>query len=61
MEPVGNISVRITGTGSFLPGSPISIDEVDYFLGDLTEAPEKIRAWLQRMKSMMKEMLEVEN
>jgi len=53
--------MRITGTGSYLPGKPISIDEVDYFLGELTEAPKKINAWLQRMKSMMKEMLEVEN
>ena len=61
MEPVNNNYVRISGTGSFLPGSPISIDEVDYFLGELTEAPPKIKAWLQRMKSMMKEMLEVEN
>jgi 3-oxoacyl-[acyl-carrier-protein] synthase-3 len=61
MESINNNFVRITGTGSFLPGSPISIDEVDYFLGELTEAPPKIKAWLQRMKSMMKEMLEVEN
>lgn len=53
--------VRITGTGSFLPGSPISIDDVDHYLGELTEAPKKIRDWLQRMKLMMKEMLEVEN
>jgi 3-oxoacyl-[acyl-carrier-protein] synthase-3 len=61
MNELKNNSVRITGTGSFLPGNPISIDEVDYFLGELTEAPGKINAWLQRMKSMMKEMLEVEN
>jgi 3-oxoacyl-[acyl-carrier-protein] synthase III len=53
--------VRIAGTGSFLPGSPISIDDVDYFLGELTEAPKKIQDWLQRMKLMMKEMLEIEN
>jgi 3-oxoacyl-[acyl-carrier-protein] synthase-3 len=60
MESVNKNPVRISGTGSFLPGSPISIDEVDYFLGELTEAPPKIRTWLQRMKSMMKELLEVE-
>lgn len=53
-------NVKITGSGSFLPGSPISIDEVDHYLGELTEAPKKIRDWLQRMKMMMKEMLEVE-
>jgi 3-oxoacyl-[acyl-carrier-protein] synthase-3 len=61
MEEQKNNCVRITGTGSFLPGNPISIDEVDYFLGELTEAPKKISLWLQRMKTMMKEMLEVEN
>jgi 3-oxoacyl-[acyl-carrier-protein] synthase III len=61
METLNDRFVRIIGTGSFLPGSPISIDEVDYFLGELTEAPPKIKAWLQRMKSMMKEMVEVEN
>jgi 3-oxoacyl-[acyl-carrier-protein] synthase III len=55
------IKVRIAGTGSFLPGQPISIDEVDYFLGSLTGAPQKIQKWLERMKDLMKEMLEVEN
>jgi 3-oxoacyl-[acyl-carrier-protein] synthase III len=54
-------NVRIAGTGTFLPGTSVSIDEVDAVLGELTEAPLKIRAWLGRMKQMMKEMLEVEN
>ena len=56
-----NNHVRVTGSGSFLPGSPVSIDQVDYFLGELTEAPKKIQGWLQRMKLLMKEMLEVKN
>jgi len=60
MADLNNIDVRVTGTGSFLPGLPISIDEVDYFLGELTEAPKKIQNWLKRMKLLMKEMLEVE-
>lgn len=55
------IKIRIAGTGSYLPGNPISIDEVDHYLGALTEAPAKIRKWLERMKGLMKEMLEVEN
>jgi 3-oxoacyl-[acyl-carrier-protein] synthase III len=55
------IKVRIAGTGSYLPGRPISIDEVDYFLGPLSDAPQKIQKWLERMKGLMKEMLEVEN
>jgi 3-oxoacyl-[acyl-carrier-protein] synthase III len=53
-------NVRIAGTGCFLPGSPISIDGVDHVLGELTNAPVKIQKWLQRMKNMMKEMLDVE-
>ena len=61
MREIKSNFVRISGTGSFLPGSPISIDDVDYFLGELTEAPAKIKSWLGRMKVMMKEMLEVES
>jgi len=53
--------VKIIGTGSFLPGKAISIDEVDSYLGELTDAPKKIQSWLQRMKLLMKEMLEVES
>ena len=55
------INVRIIGTGSFLPGKPLTIDEVDYFLGPLTGAPVKIQKWLERMKVLMKELLEVEH
>jgi 3-oxoacyl-[acyl-carrier-protein] synthase III len=53
--------VKIIGTGCFLPGKAISIDNVDYYLGELTGAPKKIQSWLQRMKLLMKEMLEVES
>ena len=51
----------MAGTGSYLPGRPISIDEVDRVLGELTEAPKKIQDWMQRMKMLMKELLEVES
>jgi 3-oxoacyl-[acyl-carrier-protein] synthase-3 len=53
------IFVRIAGSGSFLPGAPIPADEVDLYLGELTEAPEKIRKWLKRIRILMKELLEV--
>jgi 3-oxoacyl-[acyl-carrier-protein] synthase III len=52
--------IRIAGTGHFLPGKAIPADEVDLYLGELTEAPEKIRKWLLRIRSLMKEMLDVE-
>jgi 3-oxoacyl-[acyl-carrier-protein] synthase III len=54
------IYVKVVGSGSFLPGAPIPADEVDQYLGELTEAPEKIRKWLKRIRSLMKELLEVE-
>ncbi|UCG27635.1 MAG: 3-oxoacyl-ACP synthase III family protein [Bacteroidales bacterium] len=54
------INIRLTGTGSYLPGNRISIDEVDHYLGELTDAPVRIQKWLGRMKILMKEMLEVE-
>src|ERR1035438_5673677 len=54
------IFVRLAGTGTFLPGKAISSDEVDYYLGEVKEAPEKIRNWQKRIRSLMKEMLDVE-
>lgn len=54
------IFVKLIGAGSFLPGKPINIDDVDHFLGELTEAPVKLKKWLERMKGLMGEMLEVE-
>lgn len=54
------IFVKLSGTGMYLPGKAVSIDDVDVYLGELTEAPKKIQQWLSRMKTLMKEMLEVE-
>jgi len=54
------INVKLIGSGSYLPGKPIPIEEVDHYLGELTEAPKKIQKWLHRMKDLMKEMLEVD-
>lgn len=54
------IFVHLAGAGTFLPGKAISSDEVDYYLGEVNEAPEKIRNWQKRIRSLMKEMLDVE-
>jgi 3-oxoacyl-[acyl-carrier-protein] synthase III len=59
-ENKSEIHVKLTGTGSYLPGKPIPIEEVDHYLGELTDAPKKLQKWLVRMKELMKEMLEVE-
>jgi len=58
--PDPGIFVKVAGSGSFLPGVPIPAVEVDDYLGELTDAPEKLRKWLRRMKVLMKELLEVE-
>ena len=50
--------VKIAGTGSYLPGKDIPIEEVDHYLGELADAPQKVRRWLERIRPLMKEMLE---
>ncbi len=52
--------VKVSGSGTFLPGKPIEIEDVNKYLGELTEAPKKIQKWLKRMLLLMKEMLEVD-
>jgi len=63
-NPVSGIrhqaSVKIVGSGSFLPGDPVHPDQVDDYLGEMTDAPVKIRKWLKRVRILMKELLEVE-
>ncbi len=52
--------VKISGTGSFLPGKPVPFDDIDRYLGDITHAPKNIMKWLSRIKPLMKEMLDIE-
>jgi len=52
--------VKILGSGTYLPGEKRTIDEVDFILGALTEAPSKIRKWLKMTKSLMNQMLDIE-
>jgi 3-oxoacyl-[acyl-carrier-protein] synthase III len=51
---------KVSGTGSFLPGDPIPFDEIGDYLGEITEAPKKVMRWLERIKPLMKEMLDIE-
>jgi 3-oxoacyl-[acyl-carrier-protein] synthase III len=55
-----NKSIRVAGTGSYLPGSPIPFEEVDACLGEITQAPEKVMKWFNRIRPLMKEMIDVE-
>lgn len=52
--------VRISGSGSFLPGQAVPKSEVDHYLGNLTAAPVKTLKWLKRVKDLMAELLDIE-
>jgi 3-oxoacyl-[acyl-carrier-protein] synthase-3 len=52
--------VKLAGTGSYLPGKSIPIDEIDRYLGDMPDAPHKVRRWLERIRPLMKEILDIE-
>lgn len=52
--------VKILGSGTYLPGEKRTIDEVDFILGELTEAPTKIQKWLKMTKGLMHQMLDIE-
>ncbi len=51
--------VKVAGSGSFLPGKAIPASEVDFYLGELSDAPDKIKKWMGRIKILMAELLEV--
>ncbi len=53
--------VKITGSGSFLPGLPVPFDEIERYLGAITEAPPGVMKWLGRIGPLMKEMLDIEH
>lgn len=52
--------VKITGSGSFLPGEPVPFDEIERYLGPITGAPPRVMKWLGRIGPVMKEMLDIE-
>jgi 3-oxoacyl-[acyl-carrier-protein] synthase III len=52
--------VYIAGTGSFLPGAPLTFDEAELLLGALDRAPAHIRKWMARSAPVMRELLAME-
>lgn len=52
--------VKLIGTGAYLPGEPIPFDDIEKYLGDVTAASSKVQKWYDRIKPVMKEMLEIE-
>ncbi len=57
---MNNRKVKITGTGTYLPGKPVSFEEIDNYLGKFLNTPHKIVKWLNRTKNIMHELLEVD-
>lgn len=51
--------IKLAGTGSFLPGDPIPMEEIDRYLGTMPDAPPKVKRWLERIRPLMKEMLDI--
>jgi 3-oxoacyl-[acyl-carrier-protein] synthase III len=49
--------VYITGVGSASPGAPLSFEEAERVLGPLDGAPQKTRAWVERVRPIFKELL----
>jgi 3-oxoacyl-[acyl-carrier-protein] synthase-3 len=49
----------IAGSGTYLPGEPVPFDSIESVLGELTEAPERIRRWMRKTKPLMAELLDV--
>lgn len=56
-----SVSVKISGSGHYLPGKAIPFEEVDYYLGSINEAPEKIQKWHKRIKILMSELIDIDN
>ncbi len=52
--------IQVTGSGTFLPGIPVPFDQIERYLGEITEAPPKVMRWMKRIKPLMKEMLDIE-
>ncbi len=52
--------VKVSGTGSFLPGEPIPFTEIEDYLGHITGASSKNMKWMKRTKSIMNEMLDID-
>ncbi|MCK9613250.1 MAG: 3-oxoacyl-ACP synthase III family protein [Bacteroidales bacterium] len=55
-----NRNVKICGTGRFLPGNAVAFDDVERYLGKISEAPFAVAKWFTRIKPLMKEMLDID-
>jgi len=51
--------VKVSGSGSYLPGQTIPFEEIEEYLGEITMAPASVQKWYNRIKPLMKEMLDI--
>jgi 3-oxoacyl-[acyl-carrier-protein] synthase-3 len=51
--------VFIAGSGAYLPGDPIPFSQAQNVLGALSEAPPKIRRWMEKTSEVMDELLDI--
>lgn len=51
--------VYVAGTGRFLPGAPIPVEDIDRMLGPLDGAPPQVRRWVQNAGPVMRELLAI--
>lgn len=52
--------VFLAGSGTYLPGAPIPFDQAGSVLGELTQAPQRLRTWIESMQPVMKELLAID-
>ena len=52
--------VKIAGSGSYLPGESVPMEKIDLYLGEINDAPQKVQRWLERIRPLMREMLDIE-
>jgi 3-oxoacyl-[acyl-carrier-protein] synthase III len=57
---MAEINIMVSGTGSFLPGDPVPFDKIEDYIGEIKGSSVKIEKWLGRVKTLMKDMLDIE-
>ncbi len=54
-------SVRIAGTGTYLPGEPVKFHDIEKVLGELDEVTPDFKKWYKRTANVMYQILGMEN
>lgn len=49
--------IELVSTGYYLPGQPIPFESLENVIGELDNAPEKIKKTIKKLKSMMRDVI----